>query len=128
MNFLFSYINPMKKLALAMYVFLFLTGCAAHSGVVQIGPDTFMVSRQADKDYSGLGVLRGEALEEAYLHCIAQNNRFMRVVNITDFLPPDISRGFSKTEVTFMCLEGIDERFSPRSFENLSANKTIVIK
>lgn len=106
----------MKKLALVLLVLIVLAGCAAHSGIIQTGADTFMVSRQADTNYSGLSILRGEALEEAYQYCISQN-KFMRVVNITEFLPPDISRGRPRAEVQFMCLEETDPRLTGSTLE-----------
>jgi len=103
--------------AFVLLVFLFLGGCVPHPGVVQIGAEKFMVSRHADKDISGLSTLRGEALEEAYQYCISQN-RFMRVVGITEFLPPDISRGRPRVEVQFMCLMEADPRLTRPSLED----------
>ena len=44
---------------------LFISGCASNSGVVPIGPDTFMVSRQAATGFSGLGTLKADAFQEA---------------------------------------------------------------
>ena len=101
----------MKQLSLLIVILVVLCGCAGHSGVVQIDPDTFMVSRQADIDFSGIGSLRADAIQAAYQYCISQN-KFMRVVNITEFFPPDISRGFPRAEVEFMCLEETDPRLT----------------
>ena len=106
----------MKFQASALFVLLFLGGCAPHQDIVQIGAETFMVSRHADKDFPGLSTLRGEALEEAYQYCISQN-KFMRVVNITEYLPPDISRGRPRVEVQFMCLMETDPRLTRPSLE-----------
>ena len=75
-----------------------------------------MVSRQADIDFSGIGSLRADAIQAAYQYCISQN-KFMRVVNITEFFPPDISRGFPKAEVEFLCLEETDPRFTRPKLE-----------
>ena len=41
-----------------------LIGCAANSGVVPIGNDTFFVSRQAATGFTGLGTLKAEAMRE----------------------------------------------------------------
>ena len=117
----------MKKPALVLYVLFILAGCAAHPGVVQIGADTFMVSRQADKAISDLSVVRGEALEEAYLYCTSQN-RLMRVVSITEFLPPDISRGLPRVEVQFLCLEETDPRLTHPSLERSPAAVRIILE
>lgn len=98
-----------------MVILVILSGCAGHSGIVQVDPDTFMVSRQADIEFSGIGNLRSDAIQAAYQYCISKN-KFMRVVNITEFFPPDISRGFPKAEVEFLCLEETDPRFThPKS-------------
>ena len=105
----------MKQLGLLMVTLVILSGCATHTGIVQVDSDTFMVSRQADIDFSGIGSLRADAIQAAYQYCISQN-KFMRVVDITEFFPPDISRGFPKAEVEFMCLEETDPRFTrPKS-------------
>ena len=116
----------MKKL-LSLLSFLFiLNGCAAQSGVVLVANETFMVSRQADTDFSGLSTLRVEALEDAYKYCSGQN-RFMRVDTITEFLPPDNTRGLPRAEVQFMCLEEADEKLTGSQL-NMSSDKVIEIK
>lgn len=55
----------MKNIPLLMLV-PFLMGCAANTGVVQIGQDTFMVSRQAATGFSGSCNLEAEAFREAH--------------------------------------------------------------
>jgi len=117
----------MKIPALIIYVLLILAGCAAHSGIVQIGADTFMVSKQAEADISDLSILRGEALEEAYLFCTSQN-RLMRVVGITEFLPPDISRGLPKVEAQFLCLEETDPRLTDPSLQESPDAMRIILE
>lgn len=101
----------MKKQSLLIVLLVLLSGCANQSGITQVDPDTFMVSRQADIDFSGIGTLRADAIQAAYHYCINQN-KFMRIVDITEYFPPDISRGFPRAEVQFMCLEETDERFT----------------
>lgn len=49
----------MKKVIYSVLVIL-VTGCASNSGVVPIGPDTFMVSRQAATGFSGSGTLKAD--------------------------------------------------------------------
>ena len=100
----------MKKPSLLIVLLVLLSGCAK-SGIVQVDPDTFMISRQADIDISNIGTLRADAIQAAYNYCISQN-KFMRIVDITEYFPPDISRGFPRAEVQFMCLEETDERFT----------------
>jgi hypothetical protein len=84
-----------------------LVGCASNSGVVPIGPDTFMVSRQAATGFSGLGNLKAEALREAEEFC-AGKGKTMQIVNSTESQPPYIFGNFPKAEVQFMCLDAGD--------------------
>jgi hypothetical protein len=86
---------------------LFLSGCAANSGVVPIGPDTYMVSRQAATGFSGSGNLKAEAFREAHQFCTTQN-KVMQVVNTSEAQPPFVLGNFPKAEVQFMCLMPTD--------------------
>jgi len=106
----------MKNRFVVLSVLLILAGCAAYSGVEQIGPETFRLSRQADTDFSGLNILRVEALEEAYKYCSKQKKR-MRVETITEYLPPDNTRGLPRAEIQFMCLEETDPRLTDPGLE-----------
>lgn len=64
------------KIIITAVTFIIIAGCASNSGVVPIGPETFMVSRQAATGFSGLGTLKADALEEANEYCIKQNKIF----------------------------------------------------
>jgi len=46
-----------------------LGGCAANSGIVPMGSNTYMVSRQAASGFTGMGTLKAEAMKEAYSEC-----------------------------------------------------------
>jgi hypothetical protein len=117
----------MRKIFFVLSVLLFLlAGCAAYSVVEQIGPETFKVSRQADTDFSGLSILRVEALEEAYKYCSRQN-KHMRVDTITEYLPPHDTRGLPRAEVQFMCLQETEARLTGAGREEPS-DKVIEIK
>ena len=95
----------MKKYLL--FGLLILSGCASNSGVVLIGPDTFMVSRQAATGFSGLGTLKADAFREANEYCISQG-KYIRVVNTTESLPPYVFGNFPRAEIQFMCLDEKD--------------------
>ena len=56
------------KIAIIAAIVL-LAGCASNSGVIPIGKDTFMVSRQAATGFSGSGTLKAEAFQEASQYC-----------------------------------------------------------
>jgi hypothetical protein len=84
-----------------------LVGCASNSGVIPIGPDTFMVSRQAATGFSGSGTLKAEAFGEAHRYCGGQK-KVMQVVSTNEATPPFIFGNFPKAEVQFMCLDAGD--------------------
>jgi hypothetical protein len=86
---------------------MLLVGCASNSGVVPIGPDTFMVSRQAATGFSGSGTLKAEAFQEANQYCISQKKK-LQVVNTSEAQPPYVLGNFPKAEVQFMCLDATD--------------------
>ena len=82
-------------------------GCASNSGVVPIGPDTFMISRQAATGFPGLGNLKADALKEANQYCIGQR-KHMRVVNTSETSPPYVFGNYPRAEIEFMCLDEKD--------------------
>jgi hypothetical protein len=92
-----------KKLVILLLV-LVITGCAAKSGVVPIGPDTYMVSRQT---VTGLGNMKAEAFQEADEYCNSQN-KHIRVVNTIESPSAYIWGKFPKVEIQFMCLNKPD--------------------
>ncbi len=95
----------MKNLLLC--VFVFTAGCASNSGVVPIGKDTFMVSREAGTGFSGTATLKAEAFEEARAFCRGQK-RYLQIVNTNVSQPPFIFGNYPKAEVQFMCLSEND--------------------
>jgi hypothetical protein len=86
---------------------LLLAGCASNSGVVPIGPDTFMVSRQAATGFSGSGTLKAEAFHEANQYCL-DHKKQLQVVQTAEAQPPYVFTNFPKAEVQFMCLDAND--------------------
>lgn len=86
-----------------------LGGCASNSGVVSLGADRFMVSRQAATGFSGLGTLKADALREAEQHC-ARIGKAVYVLNTRESEPPYVLGNFPRAEVEFMCLDPDDER------------------
>jgi len=84
-----------------------LAGCAANSGIVPIGQDTYMVSRQAATGFSGAGTLKAEAFREANEFCLGQK-KVLQVVNTSEAMPPYVLGNFPKAEIQFMCLDPKD--------------------
>src|SRR5437868_10048273 len=95
------------RLAILAVITSILVACASNSGVVPIGPDTFMLSRQAATGFSGLGNLKAEALREAQQYCTSRG-KVMQIVNSTESQPPYVLGNFPKTEIQFMCLSAND--------------------
>jgi len=90
---------------------ILLAGCASNSGVVPIGKDTFMVSRQAVTGFSGSGTLKAEAFKEANQYCLSQK-KVLQIVNTSEAQPPYVLGNFPKAEVQFMCLEPNDSELA----------------
>lgn len=86
---------------------LLLAGCASNSGVIPIGKDTFMVSRQAATGFSGSGTLKAEAFQEASQYC-TNLGKSLQVVSTHEASPPYILANFPKAEIQFMCLDAKD--------------------
>ena len=100
------------------YIFPFLffaCGCASNSGLVAIGSDTYMVSRQAATGFSGLGTLKADAIKEASDYC-AMQDMALKLIGTKEAEPPFILGNFPKAEVQFTCENAnIDEPEDPQS-------------
>lgn len=100
------------RMPLTALGFVLLTvGCASTPGVVSIGPDTFMVSRQAATGFTGMSGLMEAAMREGNSYCRAKGLVF-QVVNTSQSEPPYIFGNFPKASVQFMCLNAADPELS----------------
>ena len=97
--------DKMKKIL--MLVCLALAGCASNSGIVSIGKDSYMISRQAATGFSGSNSLKAKALREAGSFCTKQDKQ-LQVVSISESSPPYLLGNYPKAEVQFMCLNADD--------------------
>jgi len=61
-------------------------GCASNSGIVPMGSDTYMVSRQAATGFTGMGTLKAEAMKEAYEQC-QKTGKSVQVLEAVDAKP-----------------------------------------
>jgi hypothetical protein len=86
---------------------LLLVACASTPGVVPIGPDTYMVSRQAATGFTGMSGLMAAAMREAEAFCRTKS-MLMQVVSTSQSSPPYIFGNFPRAEVQFMCLASND--------------------
>jgi hypothetical protein len=80
-----------------------VAGCAANSGIVPMGSNTYMVSRQAATGFTGMGTLKAEAMKEAYDQC-QKTDKAVEVIETIDAKPPFILGNFPKTEIRFRCV------------------------
>lgn len=80
-----------------------LIGCAANSGVVPMGGDSFMVSRQAATGFGGTGNLKAEAIKDASAHCAARGQDF-QVTSATQNEGPFVLGKYPRAEVNFRCI------------------------
>ena len=89
-------ITSFNKKFLITICSLLIVGCAANSGIVPMGNNTYMVSRQAATGFSGMGTLKAEAMKEAYQEC-QKTNKFVNVLETIDAKLPYILGKFPKT-------------------------------
>ncbi|MDY6487620.1 hypothetical protein SKM51_10530 [Acinetobacter faecalis] len=82
---------------------LTFSGCAANSGIIPMGSNTYMVSRQAATGFTGMGTLKAEAMKEAYAQC-QKNNKAVEVIETLDARPPYVLGNYPKTEIRFKCV------------------------
>lgn len=103
-----------------------LAGCASNTGIIPIGTDTYMVSRQAATGFSGSGSLKAEAFQEANAYCAGQG-KSLQVVSTQEAQPPFVFGNYPKAEVQFMCLRAGDAELArPKLKPN--ANVSIEVK
>ncbi len=108
--------GKMKKSNLSLVVVTsILVGCATNSGVVPLGPDTYLVSRQGSGFWVMPTSLRNEALKEANQYCTNNKKKFS-IVRIE--MLPQIPLGqpggprFPSAEIHFMCLNDNDRELT----------------
>lgn len=90
----------MRVMVLA--VALAVAGCASNPGVVSMGPETFMVSRQAATGFTGIGSLKADAITEANAHCAKRGQR-ASVTDTQEAAPPYVMGNYPRVEVRFVC-------------------------
>lgn len=97
----------MRIILLVVSTITLVSGCASNSGVMPIGKDTFMVSRQAASGFSGSGTLKAEAFKEANEYCVNMG-KSVQVINTNEAQPPFVFGNFPKAEIQFRCLNSGD--------------------
>jgi hypothetical protein len=95
----------------SLLILVLVTGCASNSGVVPVGKDTYMVSRQAATGFVGMASLRAKALREGSQYCV-NHHKFLQLQSIHEPNPPYILTNFPRTEITFLCVDENDPRYT----------------
>lgn len=88
-------------------VSLAVTACASHTGIVQMGQDTYMIAKQQATGFPGLGNMKAEIIGEASRHC-AGLGKELQIVSTQETQPPYILGNYPRSEIQFMCLAAGD--------------------
>ncbi len=97
----------MKAITFAAVVLV--TGCAS-SGIVSMGQDTFMISKQSSTGFHSAGSVKADIYKEGSAYCASQGKEFQPVNDRgVDGVP---GRSFASAEVQFRCLSKGDAELS----------------
>jgi hypothetical protein len=95
------------KVTVAYCIAVVLVGCAANSGVVPMGSDTYMISKQAATGFSGMGSLKADVMREAYNKCNSER-KAVEVVESNESKPPYVLANYPRIDLTFRCVAPTD--------------------
>jgi hypothetical protein len=84
-----------------VFVLFTLYGCAASTGVVSIGKDTYMISNRDNGPASSLGALKAAAYKDASSFCAGQQ-KALQVIRSND-VPRSFGQ-FPEIEIQFTCV------------------------
>ena len=90
----------MKKLTILI---LALSGCAAHSGVIPDGKDSYLVIVSQGMGFSSAGDLKASAYKEASLFCRRAGKRLETISDKT--VQQGLLSDSAEAEVKFKCIE-----------------------
>lgn len=97
----------MKKFIGIAVISLAVTACASHTGIVQMGQDTYMIAKQQATGFPGLGNMKAEIIGEASRHCVGLGKE-LQIVSTQETQPPYILGNYPRSEIQFMCLAAGD--------------------
>lgn len=96
----------MRNIFILLVLVVLAVGCATNTGIVKIGEDTYMVSRQGWIATQSVGAIKAEAYKEANVYCMKENKRLMPVS--TNTIAGVLGRTYPEVELQFMCLSESD--------------------
>ncbi len=95
----------MKNTLPCLLCVVLIAGCAS-SGVIPVGQDTFMISKQSSTGYHSAGSVKAEIFSEASSYCLGQGKSLQPVSDQgIDGVP---GRSFANAELVFRCLAAGD--------------------
>jgi hypothetical protein len=100
---------PLTSTVLVIGILALTAGCA-HTGVIPIAQDTYMVARQGWISTQSVAELRGQVFAEANAFCNSQS-KIAQPVMIND-TPGVYGRSYPESEVHFRCLSAGDPELS----------------
>ena len=115
----------MKYSMLAGIFMVSIVGGCANSGVVEIGPQTYMIERQAS-GVIGLGSLKGDTIREAGKFCVS-TGRSLKVTSTYHTKPPYINFNWPRVEIIFMCLSDGDRDLTRPKLEPIDTTPQHII-
>src|ERR1017187_3895438 len=102
----------MSKIISLLLVSVAITGCAS-SGVVPMGQDTYMISKQSATGFSSGGAVKADIYREGSAFCASNGKEFQPVSDRgVDGIP---GRAFANSEVQFRCLDKSDPELGRRT-------------
>jgi hypothetical protein len=97
----------MKLIMILAIVTIVGTGCATSSGIVEMGQDTYMISRSGSIGRMGVGSMKTDNIVEANEYCKNQGKQ-IQVLASSDY--PATIGNVARAEVQFLCLSKGDPR------------------
>jgi hypothetical protein len=101
----------MKTLLAGLSVLTLLSGCAASSGVVKMGPDTYSVNVAASPARGGVAGAKRMAYEEASQECARAGKE---ILVVTERSARTTYAGAGSIDLTFRCLSKGDPELANR--------------
>jgi len=102
-----------KPISAVLSVTLALAGCATSSGIMAVGPDTYLITTAADAFRGGGSGARQVALSEAQQHCTKLNKELL----VTNMETSPFVGGGKSFDVTFRCLVKSDPELSRPTYK-----------
>lgn len=94
----------MRLLLMGLITAAALVGCASSTtGVISMGRDTYMISKEQGSGFSGLGSMKGEIITEAVQFCTKQGKEFQLTAS-KETQPPYILGNYPRSEIEFKCV------------------------